>query len=178
MKNHDSLFPSTVRTEKNNEVKEKKEEKKEEKKKEETKKKKTDWKSLVQYILVVVILTVVVFFIVRMLTRNSENHISRDSYSAPAYTVLEAEELSLGSHIYELNEGEMTGLKKIPGNCVYNVISFPDDATFIIYYDDGTVVDFSDGIDKTLPIKVEPKIRIAALKKMRLEIRIMPRTKI
>jgi hypothetical protein len=73
-----------------------------------------------------------------------------------------SEELTVGAHTYLLKKGEMTGWKKIPGDCIYDVMCYGPQPLYKIYYSDGDLVDFTDGIDKELPRKTTPELRIAS----------------
>lgn len=86
-----------------------------------------------------------------------------------------SEELSIGSYEYTIKKGEETGWKKIPGNCVYDVMCYADRPLYRVYYNDGTVVDFTDGINKELPRKTLAEFRIVSLTDQKLVIKVMPR---
>jgi hypothetical protein len=87
-----------------------------------------------------------------------------------------SEELKVGSYEYLLKNGEMTGWKKIPGDCIYDIMCYSNSKpSYRIYYSDGTVVDFTDGINKELPRKTLPELRVVSLADQKLVIKVMPR---
>jgi len=77
-----------------------------------------------------------------------------------AYEVL----LPDSTYTYQLAPRQTTGWKQIPGDCTYFpectcLVTMP---TFVVYYDDGDLVDFTDGRYKELPIKTEPVFQVSS----------------
>lgn len=106
---------------------------------------------------------------------SSSSAVNTQEARVPSPETAECETLMPGGkYVYNMRAGETTGWKKIPGNCIYDVqcdreVGKP---LFLIYYNDGTVVDFTDGINKELPTKTLAQFTVASRCNQKLIIKV------
>jgi hypothetical protein len=86
--------------------------------------------------------------------------------------------LGFGDESFTLNAKQRSKIFKIPGNATYMIYSH-NVGDYILYYDDGTILEVKDKINQEFPIKTEPSFSIAALNdNMAFTISVKPRKKI
>lgn len=153
MKNHDSLFPSTVRTEKNNEVKEKKEEKKEVRSND--KKSKKSVSPHVVYGLIILILAII---IISSFVLSSDNKATISEQKNSLATEVEIEILPIGTKVFSMEAGQETRWLVFPEGRIGRYKIASPNFEYTIKFSDGT--EYQGSANGVIPDKDHPQFKI------------------